>query len=292
MGATLEEGKFLINGKTITINNSTTWDNLKSQLSIAGFTLSSLSENRLQIVSNDNSTINFGVDVSDPTNFLQLARLYSNGSDTVMSSAQSEAGLGKLRLDVPIDTDSSNFSKFPGPLNFGTSPSSSTFTVNGVAIPVSSGATAQEILDKITASSAGVRASYDVVNDRIVLTSKAPGNVAIDVQDANGANIASSLGLTSGGFWSGNTPVLAMGANATFRVNGGGVIQAQSSTFTESDHGIKGLTINANSLSAPSASVPLVTTGVFAAGGADQPAGRRGVRGARPAHPDGLRGTP
>jgi flagellar hook-associated protein 2 len=42
---------------------------------------------------------------------------------------------------------------------------------------------------------------------------------------------------------------MVLGQNAAFRINGGGILQAQSSTLTETDHGIKGLTINANSLS-------------------------------------------
>jgi flagellar hook-associated protein 2 len=272
MGATFNAGKFTINGDAITVSNTSTFGDLLT--SINNIVLASgppttykynaklTAGNRIEIASTNGAPIEFGVDAATPTNFLQLARLYSNGSDRVASSSQTAggSGLGRLRLDVALNSSNSNLVNGGALSGFD---NTNSFTVNGVPIGVTSSTTAQEILDKISASSAGVIASYDIVTDRIVLKNKASGANAIVVQDTGGGNIAQKLGLTSAGLWGGggNPPTLSMGQNAAFRVNGGGVIQAQSSTFTESDHGIKGLTINANSLSAPRSSFSLSATG-------------------------------
>ena len=269
MGATFNAGKFTINGDAITVSPTTTFGDLLTSINAIvlapgapptyKYNAKLTAGNRIEIASTNGAPIEFGVDAATPTNFLQLARLYSNGSDRVASSSQTAggSGLGRLRLDVALSSSNSNLINGGALTGFD---NTNSFTVNGVPIGVTSSMTAQEILDKISSSSAGVIASYDIVTDRIVLKNKASGANAIVVQDTAAGNIAQKLGLTSAGLWPGNPPTLAMGQNAAFRINGGGVIQAQSSTFTESDHGIKGLSINANSLSAPRSSFSLTAT--------------------------------
>jgi flagellar hook-associated protein 2 len=242
LGATLDPGKFTLNGNTITISAATTWNDLITSINgMPGYSASIVND---MFVVNGPATINLGSDAVDPTNFLQLARLFNNGTNTVSTDT---GGLGKLRLDVPINSSDSNFDvagQFAG----------GTIKVNGQEINFSHSMTGQEIIDKITSDS-NVTASYDSVNNLIVLKNKVPGNSAIDVQDVAGGYVAHQLKIKSGG-----TVSLTNGQNAAFRINGGGVFQAASSTITEADHGIKGLTINAQALSQPSSFLALNTS--------------------------------
>ena len=198
---------------------------------------------------------------TDTSNILQVLRLYANGTSSVTSSGETNAitatadyphGLGMVQLDVPLRSGNlhprfaSSYQGGPGEITQG----SGTFQVNGIDINYATATdTIQTILDKITASSAGVSASYDRKYDQIVLQNKKPGNTAINIGvSGDGSSLANALGLIPGPAAASDTDMV-LGQNATFRINGGGILQAQSSTLTETDHGIKGLTINANSLS-------------------------------------------
>jgi flagellar hook-associated protein 2 len=248
MGATLTPGNFTLNGNTITISSTTTWGQLISQINtIPGGSYSASIINDKFIISGPGA-INLGSDASTPTNFLQLARLFNNGSSTISTDS---GGVGKLRLDVPLNSASSNFS---GVGSWGSQPNPGSIKLNGQTIPITSSMTGQEVLDAITSSSAGVTASYDFVNNSIKLRNKNLGNSAIDVQDVSGA-YANLLKITSA-----NNPTLINGQNTSFRINGGGIIQSQGNTITENEHGIKGLVITANSLSSPSSSSTATTS--------------------------------
>jgi flagellar hook-associated protein 2 len=200
---------------------------------------------------------------TDTSNILQVLRLYANGTPSVTSSGETNAitatadyphGLGMVQLDVPLRSGNlhprfaSSYQGGPGEITQG----SGTFQVNGIDINYETDEdTIQSILDKITASSAGVSASYDRKYDQIVLQNKKPGNVAINIGvSGDNQSLANALGLIPGPAAASDTDMV-LGQNAAFRINGGGILQAQSSTLTETDHGIKGLTINANSISSP-----------------------------------------
>jgi len=236
MGATLTAGNFILNGNTISISATTTWNQLINQINaIPGYSASITND---KFVISGPGTINLASDSSAPTNFLQLARLFNNGSNTV---ATDSGGLGKWRLDVPVTQAGSNFwysNLFQG----------GTIKINGQNITITNQMTGQEILDAITASSSVV-ASYDSVNNQIILKNKTPGNTAVDVQDFAPGYVAQILKLKSGAVNGNASLTTTNGQNAAFRINGGGVFQASSGTITESDHGIKGLTISAQSLS-------------------------------------------
>lgn len=252
MGAPLTLGTFTINGTSISIDANTKWNDpadpsnsLVHKISaIPGLTASFVND---KISISSPSQINLGA-ASDTSNFLQLARLFNNGGNTVISDAQSQSGIAKLNLNVPLSSPSSNFYDYGIPF-------SGNILVNGKPIPVSSAMTGQDVLNAITNSQAGVTASYDSANGRIVLKNKTPGNGQITVQDVAPGNITARFGInTTPGFYSQNPPILVEGKNAAFRINGQ-VFQSKSSTLTEAEHGIKGLTINANSLSTSLSSV-------------------------------------
>ena len=245
MGATLDPGNFTLNGNTVTIGSATTWNQLISNINaITGYSANIIND---KFVISGPGTINLGSDASDPTNFLQLTRLFNNGTNTVSTDS---GGLGKLRLDVPLNSTAANFSN----TSTWASQGAGSIKVNGQAINIANGMTGQEVLDAITSSSAGVTASYDFVNNSIILRNKNLGNSSIDVQDVSGT-YANLLKITSA-----SNPTLTNGQNTSFRINGGGIIQSQGNTITENEHGIKGLTITANSLSAAGSSSTVSTS--------------------------------
>jgi flagellar hook-associated protein 2 len=245
MGATLDPGKFTLNGNTITISSTTTWSQLIGDINaIPGYSANIIND---KFVISGPGAINLGSDASDPTNFLQLTRLFNNGTNTVSTDS---GGLGKLRLDVPLNSTAANFSN----TSTWASQGAGSIKVNGQAINIANGMTGQEVLDAITSSSAGVTASYDFVNNSIILRNKNLGNSSIAVQDVSGT-YANLLKITSA-----SNPTLINGQNTSFRINGGGIIQSQGNTITENEHGIKGLTITANSLSAAGSSSTVSTS--------------------------------
>ena len=263
IGTTITPGFFTVNGKQINVDSSRTWGAVINDIQAAGVSVAVdpgglLTGDILQLSSSN--VIQLG-SATDTSNFLQAARLYGNGTNSVQTLTETDAsvagaftstnGLTSLRLDAAIGSSQSGLYG-SGTITTGSSDNYSLqFTVNGELINFNKDNTTQDILDKINASNAGVSASYDRKYDQIVLRNKKSGNLAINVVDTVG-RAAETLGIAKGGGLYPTTrpfPAQILGQNATFRINDGGTLQAQSSTLTETDHGIKGLTINANSLS-------------------------------------------
>ena len=70
------------------------------------------------------------------------------------------------------------------------------FKINGVSISFNSSTdSVSDVLNRINASAAGVTASFDSVNDRFLLTSKATGDMDIAMEDVTG-NFLSATGLS------------------------------------------------------------------------------------------------
>lgn len=97
-------------------------------------------------------------------------------SYTTITGGTVSSGSG---LNLSATLDSAQFSKAPS------SATNGTFTINGVKITIDdySTLTVNELLAKINSSGAGVIASYDNVNDKIVLTSNLPGPENITLGD-------------------------------------------------------------------------------------------------------------
>jgi flagellar hook-associated protein 2 len=113
------------------------------------------------------------------------------------------------------------------------------FSINGVDIDYNADSdTVQTILDKINKSDAGVTAIYDLAQGAFSLTNKTTGDVGISIVD-NGT-LAAALGLTTG--------TTVNGSDATFSVNGGGILTSRSNILDETAHGIKGLSVTANKI--------------------------------------------
>ncbi len=85
-----------------------------------------------------------------------------------------------VRPDNPFDGSGDSGAGFESGFSVGTG----SFDVNNVSIAVAATDTLNEVLDRITASAAGVTASFDVASESVVLTRKDPGS-AFDIRVGN-----------------------------------------------------------------------------------------------------------
>jgi flagellar hook-associated protein 2 len=109
-----------------------------------------------------------------------------------------------------------------------------TLTINNVEIDYNADTESlNTVINRINASSAGVTASYDTVNDRFVMQNKQTGAVTIAMADTGG--LLAAMGV--------DTPAAqTMGANAAYSVDGG-VTTRYSSSNTVKD-AIAGVTLD------------------------------------------------
>ena len=165
---------------------------------------------------------------SDTSNFLQVAGLNNNTTNSVTSNS----ALGRVQLGASMTNADLSTAVTDGGSGQGQ------FTVNGVAINYNASTDSiQNVMDRINSSAAGVTASYDSLNNRFVLTNKATGDVGISVKDVTG-NFAAATGLSGG--------TLAHGQNLLYTLNGGTQqLVSQSNTITAASSGITGLSVNA-----------------------------------------------
>lgn len=170
---------------------------------------------------------------NDSSNFLSVMKLVNNGGSAVTSSA----ALGTLKIASPLASAglSAAITAVDGSGN-------GSFSLNGVAISYNINTdSVGGLINRINGAGAGVTASYDSANDRVVLANKTTGDTGITVTEASGG-LMDALGLsgTSGG-------ALVHGTNAEFRVNGGALLLSRSNTLDSSVHGIEGLSVTVNS---------------------------------------------
>ena len=169
-------------------------------------------------------------------NNVQLSSTSGGAAETISSAITSASKFSRLNslaapaLNVPLSTAGFVASISSGPQQL---------YINGVAIDYDAASdTVQTILDKINKSNAGVTAVYDLAQGAFSLTNKTTGDVGISVVD-NG-NLAAALGLTTG--------TTVNGSDATFSVNGGGILTSRSNILDETAHGIEGLSVTANKI--------------------------------------------
>ncbi|MFA5262923.1 MAG: flagellar filament capping protein FliD, partial [Opitutaceae bacterium] len=136
---------------------------------------------------------------------------------------------------------------------------SGSFKINGVSISYNFKTDSlNSVLSRINSSSAGVTASYDSVNDRVLLTNNNTGDVGFSIQDVSG-NLMAALKISS------STGTLQAGKNAAFSINDGGTLTSMSNTLDVSAHGIAGLTVTINSKTTETITVANDTTAVKSA---------------------------
>ncbi len=230
-GTSLTLGTFTVNGQTITIGSSDTLTSTLAQINTATSgnvtgTYNAATDTITLSAASGNLVLGSSADTS---NFLSRSRLYTNGTNSVTSLTS----VGNIDTTQVMNTAASRIGAY-------SSLTAGTFTVNGVSISVDPTVdTLQNVLDRITASNANVYASYDSVEDRIVLTSKVTGSTGITVADGT-SNFASSMKLTS------STSQVTAGTDTKFTVDNGVTRVSPDLTINDVESGINGVTINAN----------------------------------------------
>jgi len=227
-------GEFTVNGARVTVDPTDSLQDLFDAISTAtgGDVTASYdaATDRITLTSGSGTPVQLGA-ANDTSNFLTVARLFNNGTDSVSSagslgSVSSTATLENARLRTAITAVDGD--------------GKGSFTINGVAIEYDIHTDSlSTVLARINASSAGVTASFDSASDRVILTNKATGDLGISVNEAAGG-LLGALGLTSG-------TTFSAGENAAFTINGGSTLYSTSNTFTEDTHGIPGLSVTATS---------------------------------------------
>ncbi|HEU5081150.1 MAG TPA: flagellar filament capping protein FliD [Opitutaceae bacterium] len=224
-------GVFTVNGSQVTVATTDSLQQVFDKISTAtgGAVTGSYDSTTDKISLASSSNIVLGA-ANDTSNFLRVAKLTNNGSTSVSSSST----LGSLKQTVPLAN--------AGLRNAITAVDGSgngSFTINGVAITYNANTDSlASVVSKINASSAGVTAAYDPVNDKMSLTNKSTGNTAINLSEAAGGFL-DALGIRGG--------TTTFGVDAQYTVNNGPVLSSASNTFDVSSHGIPGLSVTANS---------------------------------------------
>ena len=181
--------------------------------------------NNLQITNNGTQQITFG-SAGDSSNFFQLMglsgqTLAGTSGATVTGSlvghAQSTGYLQSANLatafSMPVGT------------------TAGTVAINGVNINYDiSKDTLQSLISRINTSTAGVTASYDPIQDKMVLASNT--SQPVSVQDVTG-NLGAVLGLTTA-----SNPVTTAGQAWQYQINGGTTQTSDSATVTSAIPGV------------------------------------------------------
>ncbi|MGC3991915.1 MAG: flagellar filament capping protein FliD [Chthoniobacteraceae bacterium] len=224
---TITAGDFTVNGARVTIATTDTLQDVFQKISTAtnGAVTASYDSSTDEMTLSSSSPIVLG-SANDTSNFLAVMKLGNNSSGTITSSSR----LGSTNLDTALSS-----AALAGTLSGQDSSGNGVITINGQAISYNTGTdTLRTLISKINSSSAGVTASYDAKNDRMVLTNNVTGDLGVSVQDTTG-NLASVLGLTTG--------TLTEGSNAKFTVDGGATRTSTSNSLTADDLGITGLSV-------------------------------------------------
>lgn len=224
----VKAGTFTVNGHQVSVATTDSLQDVFDAISTAtgGTVTASYNSATDKVTLAGSSTVVLGA-ANDTSNFLAVFKLANNSSATVASSGK----LGTVKTNAAL-----------GSAGLATPPTGSgSFAINGVSISYNSATdTISSLISRINKSTAGVTASYDSANDRMLLTNNSTGDMGIGVtDDSNG--ILAALGLTTGA-----GAALARGTNALFTVNGGETLTSTSNTLTDSVHGISGLSVTVN----------------------------------------------
>lgn len=222
-------GTFTVNGRQVTIKTTDTLQEVFDKISeatdgVVTATYSSATD-RITLTSSRGPVV-LG-SAADTSNFLQAARLYNNGTNTVTSTY----ALGAVRLSATLAQ-----ARFATPVSDGGN-GAGEFKINGVSITYNASRdTVADVLARINHSGAGVVAAYDAVQDRFMLTNKATGDLGVGLEDVTGNFLAAA------GFLSGS---LERGRNLVYSINGGPELTSASNTITEASSALPGLTLTA-----------------------------------------------
>jgi len=232
-------GKFTVNGAQITVATTDSLADVFAAIGTAtgGDVAASYDPvtDRVSLASLGNNPIILGSSV-DSSNFLRAMKLANNGTATVASSGS----LGTVKLFTASIANSGLKTGVTG---------TGSFSINGVSLNYDASTDrVGDVISRINASAAGVKAEYDATNDRFSLTNSTTGDVGVGLADPSG--FLAALGLTAG---AGAT--FARGQNASFTVNGGPALSSASNALSADVLGITGLSVTVNSETAQTLTV-------------------------------------
>lgn len=234
----IEGGTFTVNGKSITVTTSNSLQDVFDDISEAtgGEVTASYDSATDSIQLTSASEIVLG-SATDSSNFLAAARLYNNGSGTVTSAST----LGAVR-----ETGNLEDANLATTLSEGTG-GSGLFRINGIDISWDAHSDSlANVMDRINNSGAGVTATYDRVNDKLVLTNNSTGDMGISVEDVSG-NFLAATGITTG--------TLERGKNLLYTIDDGPTLQSLSNTISEDSSGLSDLSVDVLKIGSFTASV-------------------------------------
>jgi flagellar hook-associated protein 2 len=231
-GTAVTAGTFTVNGAQVSIATTDTLQDVFDKISSAtgNAVTASYDSTTDKITLSGTGPIVLG-SATDTSNFLQASQLYNNNqagnsitSSLALGHVKVTASMASANLQTAIQDDGTG---------------NGAFTVNGVTINYNASTdNIQNVMDRITNSTAGVAASYDALNNRFVLTDKVTGDVGITIQDVAGkGNFAAATGLSTG--------TLQHGKNLLYTVNNGPQLVSQSNTISPVSSGVTGLTVTA-----------------------------------------------
>ncbi len=246
VSSAITAGTFSVNGQSVTVDTADSLQDLFDAISTAtsGAVTASYDPATDQLQLSSASAITLG-NPTDTSNFLSVARLFSNGSGSVSSTS----ALGAVNLNSSIASSSlaASITNVDGN-------GDGTFTINGKSIAFNvNDDSIGEVMQRINESDAEVTINYDAVTDQFTLTNRDTGSLGLAVSETSGGFLEAS-GLNTGA-------TITLGANANFTVNGGGSLTSTSNILDSSVHGITGLSVTAQKTGTESVQVASDTTG-------------------------------
>ncbi len=244
IGQAITAGTFTINGSKVTVAHTDSLQDVFTAISTAtgGNVTASYDHttDKISLTSGSGDVV-LGA-ANDTSNILRALKLGNNGTSAVTSSAK----LGGVKTAATLANAN---------LATAITGGGGTFSINGVAIAYDVNTdTLAGVLKRINDSDAGVNASYDAVNDRLVLANETTGDLGVTVSEGAGG-LLGALGLTSG-------TTFTRGENAEFTINDGDVLSSASNTLDASAHGITGLSVTAKSEETQTINVGADTAGM------------------------------
>ncbi|MGA2868197.1 MAG: flagellar filament capping protein FliD [Verrucomicrobiota bacterium] len=244
-------GTFTVNGAQVSIATTYSLQQVFNNIATATNNTVTASYNsttdEITLASNNNSPVVLG-SAADTSNFLQVAQLFNNGTDSVTStSALGHVQLGGTMSDADLSTPITDGGNGQGE-----------FTINGVAINYNASTESiADVLSSINSSAAGVTANYDSINNSFTLTNNTTGDVGISVKDVTG-NFLQATGLSSG--------TLQSGTNLLYTLDGGArQLVSESNTITPASSSISGLAVTASQTGSATVSVTSDTSAITSA---------------------------
>lgn len=233
-GTSVTAGEITVNGERVTVDPSESLQDLFDRIEAAtgGEVTARYDAGSDRIVLESDGEIVLG-SAADTSNFLQVAKLFNNGTGTV----ESYGALGALDLADTLDS-----ARLAAEITAVDGDGLGTFTINGVDFEYNlQQDRIKDIVDRVNASAAGVELSYNSAEDRFYLRNTVTGDLGMALSEAEGGLLA-ALGLTA------PESSLQRGDNAEFRVDGGSVRISQSNALDSDAHGIAGLNLTVGSI--------------------------------------------